>query len=129
MPTRIEIEDVKSIFDNIIPGNRDGWPAFNSINNGITHLIHEKYINVISEIHNNYQINSSVGEAISSAERDNPNAFAALYRDLCDAYYSAPEVVETVARLAETGPKEASPQFDGSLIDKVVATQAGRGRY
>jgi hypothetical protein len=61
-------------------------------------------------------------------EASEPEPFGRVLQALYDAYYSTEGAQAQVRRLAELGPREESPFFDERLLDKVIATQAGKRR-
>jgi hypothetical protein len=66
--------------------------------------------------------------AVARFEALDPAAFTAIYDVLLTAHYSAPETQARIRALADAGPREPSPHFDPSLLDQVIATQAGKRR-
>lgn len=65
---------------------------------------------------------------IMAFEAAEPALFKALYGELLTAFYSAPETAERVRRLADAGPRAASPHFEPSLLDAVITKQSGKRR-
>ena len=61
-------------------------------------------------------------------EASEPEPFGRVLQALYDAYYSTAGAQAQVRRLAELGPREESPFFDERLLEKVIATQAGKRR-
>jgi hypothetical protein len=125
-------EDVIEIFDSIIPGIFGKWHAFSKVilleSRDIENISGDN-IEIIETVRKYKQDGAGIGHALTKAEAGDPKAFARLYRALCDAYYASPSVLDRVAELSEAGPHEPSPHFDTSLLDKVIATQAGKGRF
>jgi hypothetical protein len=66
--------------------------------------------------------------AMQALEQGEPGVFNRVLGALYAAYYTTPAVHALVKRLAEAGPREASPHFDTSLVERVIATQAGLRR-
>jgi hypothetical protein len=132
MPTRIKNEDKIHIFENIIASDTVEWPSF-SKSIPISDIFYEQiamdHESIFTLILSRPDVRTDTQNAIGAVERQRPEAFAAFYRDICDAYYSAPAVVAKVAELAEAGPKDALLHFDRSLLDPVIEKSAGRGRY
>ncbi|MET0746012.1 MAG: hypothetical protein ABWY78_21760 [Microvirga sp.] len=65
---------------------------------------------------------------IEAIERDERDAFRRMLKALYEAYYTSPQVIERVRAFAMSGPSEPSPIFDGSLVQNVIRTQAGKRR-
>jgi hypothetical protein len=66
--------------------------------------------------------------AMQALEQGEPGVFNRVLGALYAAYYTTPAVHALVNRLAEAGPREASPHFDTSLLQQVIATKAGLRR-
>ena len=66
--------------------------------------------------------------ALKEIEHVDPSCFARLLSQTHRAYYTAPDVHEVVRVLADAGPREPSPLFDPGLVEKVLATNAGKRR-
>lgn len=66
--------------------------------------------------------------ALEAVERDEREPFRRLLKALYEAYYTSPRVIERVKAFAMSGPSEPSPVFDGSLVQNVIRTQAGKRR-
>ena len=67
-------------------------------------------------------------DALKRLEAAEPGPFGRVLQALYQAYYNTEGAQAQVSRLAEAGPREDSPFFDLSLLDRVIATQAGRRR-
>ncbi|SEQ40949.1 hypothetical protein SAMN05428969_2966 [Devosia sp. YR412] len=67
-------------------------------------------------------------KCIKAFEQAQPALFKRLYGDLLTYFYSTKETAERVRQLADSGPREASPHFDPSLLDAVIANQSGKRR-
>ncbi|WP_172122014.1 hypothetical protein [Devosia sp. 919] len=65
---------------------------------------------------------------VAKFEREHPELFGRLYDGVLVAHYSAAGTQEQVRELANRGPREPSTQFDPPLLDRVIATQAGKRR-
>jgi hypothetical protein len=57
-------------------------------------------------------------------ERSGPECFARVLAALYAAYYTSSPVQAAVRRLANASPGEESPQFDRTLVQRVLATKA-----
>jgi hypothetical protein len=65
---------------------------------------------------------------IEGLERDDRATFHRVLKALYAAYYTSPQVIERVIAFAMSGPAEPSPVFDGTLVQNVIRTQAGKRR-
>jgi hypothetical protein len=68
------------------------------------------------------------GAIAAQAERDQPEPFARSVQALYRLYYTSDAVQRVVAALADAGPREASQNFDPTLLTRVVARKAGQRR-
>ncbi len=66
--------------------------------------------------------------AMQALEQGEADVFNRVLGALYAAYYTTPIVHAQVNRLAEAGPREASPHFDANLVQQVIVTQAGLRR-
>ncbi len=66
--------------------------------------------------------------AMAALELLEPGCFGRVLALLYAVYYSTTLVHEQVAALARSGPREPSGAFDTTLLQHVIATQAGRPR-
>lgn len=64
----------------------------------------------------------------AQAERDRPEPFARSVQVLYRLYYTSDAVRRFVAALADAGPREASQNFDPTLLTRVVARKSGQRR-
>ena len=63
-------------------------------------------------------------EAIKAVEQTQSHRFARLLSVAHRAYYNAPSVFDIIRILADSEPREPSPIFDPSLVQRVLATKA-----
>jgi len=66
--------------------------------------------------------------AMEARELSEPGCFGRVLAVLYAVYYGSTLVHEQVVALAKAGPREPSGTFDTTLLQHVIATQAGRRR-
>jgi hypothetical protein len=127
-----EAQRIALLFDQLIPGDGAQWPAFSEA---------AEMAGFAGELDPSLQETARAwSDALSAMqpgernsflkekERAEAATFAALLTAAHRAYYSAPAVLETVRRIADAAPREASALFDPTLVQNVMARGAGKRR-
>jgi hypothetical protein len=133
-PTSIKSGDdrLHELVDNLITGNVH-WPCAS-----IAISDTEDFLTRMSERDQEWVFNfaKELGavpshmqrSALEAVERDERETFRRVLKALYEAYYTSPRVIERVKAFAMSGPNEPSPIFEGSLVQNVIRTQAGKRR-
>lgn len=120
------------LLDCLIPGDTKRWPAFSKavpvvdILEGLDEDLHAnltRWLAALDSLRPEVTI-----RAIAAVERAEPLDFARLLTVVHRTYYTAPAVLDIIRTLANSGPREPSPIFDPSLVQRVLATKAGQRR-
>ncbi|MCA3627089.1 MAG: hypothetical protein IOC49_07590 [Methylobacterium sp.] len=120
------------LLDCLIPGDAKRWPAFSKavpvadILEGLEEALRANLTRWLAAL-DNLRPEVTI-RAIAAFERAEPLDFARLLTVVHRAYYTAPAVLDIIRTLADSGPREASPLFDPSLVQRVLATKAGQRR-
>lgn len=127
-----DLARVTILLDCLIPGDATRWPAFSKavlvddILEGLEEALHanlKRWSATIDSLRPEATI-----RIIAAVERAECLDFARLLTAVHRAYYTAPAVLDIIRTLADSGPREASPLFDPTLVQHVLATKAGQRR-
>jgi len=120
-------DQVRILLDAMIPGQANRWPAASDVID----------VDRIAE-----SLGPQLGDHVATIPDDDGKALAWLARlsteDLgmmravtevvYSAYYTSPAVQAVIRDLAESGPRDPSPQFDEALLAQVRARAAQQRR-
>ncbi len=130
--TEIERIALAVFYDVLLPGE-EGWPAA-SVALGSLDLVwkavHPADRTWLRDAADNIAALplDARPPAMAALELAEPGRFGHILAVLYAAYYSTVLVHDQVTVLAKAGPREPSDTFDTTLLQHVIATQAGRRR-
>jgi hypothetical protein len=123
----------KSLFlltDILIPGHEPAWPAASRVLSDPALLVppqdRELVMALCEELERAAVANRR--ELVAAFERDHGAVFGRLLRAVYRAYYASGAVMTRVRDIADSAPRETSPHFDPSMLERVMTTQAGKRR-
>ena len=124
-----EDEALAALLDTLLPGEPPRWPSCTEAVPvaGMRAVLDAAMMQQVAMLAKGDQAEMTL--RVTSFEREEPAAFAALLRAVTRAYYSAPRVQVAVRDLAEASPREASPLADPALVAGVLKRGMTRRRH
>ncbi|WP_459628043.1 hypothetical protein [Alsobacter sp. R-9] len=118
---------MRSVLDAMIPGHANRWPAAADVLDAgrmaqaVADALGPQGAAVIATAANG-------ASALATLSRTAPDSARRLCEIVYRAYYTTPAVQAVIRELAEAGPRDASPDFDETLLAAVRGRQGGPWR-
>lgn len=121
---------LRILIDTMIPGHSNRWPAASDVIDvealaaQIDAALSPAAAALLDEPLSATQATALLERLAAEHPQDARSLAGAVYR----AYYTTPAVQSVIRDLAEAGPREASPDFDDSMLEQVRAHRRGQRR-
>jgi len=115
----IATDVLRSVLDAMIPGHDNRWPAASDVVDvaSMARLLADRLpAQALALL---AAPGSTPGAALAALAAADPQAADRFTEAVYRAYYTAPPVQAVIRELAESGPRETSPDFDETLLDAV----------
>ena len=124
----IDTNVLRILMDAMVPGHDNRWPAASDVIDAasmarvLADRLPPQAFAVLAKAR------TSPDDALAALAATHPDAADRLTEAVYRAYYTAPPVQAVIRELAESGPRETSPDFDETLLDAVRGRGGGAWR-
>ncbi len=121
---------LRILIDTMIPGHSNRWPAASDVIDAeaLAQQIDAALSPAAAALLDAPITASTASALLARLATEHPPDARAVTEAVYRAYYTTPAVQSVIRDLAESGPREASPDFDDSMLEQVRAHRRGQRR-